>query len=85
MFSFWTYTLDLIESLLLQHTTIPYARIDGNLSGSRREQAIQRFQTDDSVRVILVSITCGGTGYVVHTLQHSKADVFCPARPEMIR
>ncbi|KAI1610625.1 P-loop containing nucleoside triphosphate hydrolase protein [Exophiala viscosa] len=62
VFSFWTYTLDIIESLLRQHTSIPYARIDGNLSGARREQAIQRFQTDDSVRVILVSITCGGTG-----------------------
>lgn len=69
VFSFWTYTLDLIESLLLHYTSIPYARIDGNLSGSRREQAIQQFQTKDSVRVILVSITCGGTGYVVHTPQ----------------
>ncbi|EXJ71754.1 uncharacterized protein A1O5_05564 [Cladophialophora psammophila CBS 110553] len=62
VFSFWTYTLDLIESLLLQCTTIRCARIDGNYSGSRREQEIQRFQTDNLVRVILVSITCGGTG-----------------------
>ncbi|KAK5558978.1 hypothetical protein LTR46_003167 [Exophiala xenobiotica] len=62
VFSCWTYTLDLVESLLLQRTKIQYARIDGNISGSRRDQAIQRFQTDDSVRVILVSIVCGGTG-----------------------
>ncbi|EXJ84685.1 hypothetical protein A1O3_05355 [Capronia epimyces CBS 606.96] len=62
VFSFWTYTLDLIESLLRQRGTIPYARIDGSLSRTRREQEIQRFQTDDSVRVILVSIICGGTG-----------------------
>lgn len=61
VFSFWTYTLDLVESLL-KPKSISYARIDGNLSGARREEAIQRFQTNESVRVILVSITCGGTG-----------------------
>jgi SNF2 family DNA or RNA helicase len=70
VFSFWTYTLDLVESLLLQHTKIQYTRIDGNVSGSRREQAIQQFETDDPVRVILVSIACGGTGYVAPLLQH---------------
>jgi SWI/SNF-related matrix-associated actin-dependent regulator of chromatin subfamily A3 len=46
-------------------------RIDGNLSGSRREEAIRKFQTDDCVRVILVSITCGGTGYVRQSLPES--------------
>ncbi|KIW21375.1 hypothetical protein PV08_01955 [Exophiala spinifera] len=61
VFSFWTYTLDLIESLL-KKTLISYVRIDGSLSGTRREEAIQKFQTEDSVRIILVSITCGGTG-----------------------
>lgn len=61
VFSFWTSTLDLVESLLVGKS-IPYTRIDGNLSGPRREEAIQQFQTNASVRVILVSITCGGTG-----------------------
>ena len=70
VFSFWTYTLDLIESLL-KSTTISYVRIDGNLSGSRREQAIQKFQTDNFVRIILVSITCGGTGYALQSLLES--------------
>lgn len=63
VFTFWTYTLDLVEALL-KPTNIPYVRIDGNLSGQKREEAIQRFQSDESVRVILVSITCGGTGLV---------------------
>lgn len=61
VFSYWTYTLDLIESLLRQ-TGISYTRIDGQHSGEKREEAIEKFQTDPSIQVILVSITCGGAG-----------------------
>jgi len=61
VFSYWTYTLDLIESLLKQ-ATISYTRIDGQNSGEKREAAIQTFQTDENIQVILVSITCGGAG-----------------------
>ena len=64
VFSYWTYTLDLIEALLKQ-ASISYTRIDGQHSGDRREEAIQKFQTDDTIQVILVSITCGGAGYVL--------------------
>jgi SWI/SNF-related matrix-associated actin-dependent regulator of chromatin subfamily A3 len=64
VFSYWTFTLDLIESLL-QQETISYTRIDGQHSGERREEAIQKFQTDESIQVILVSITCGGAGSVL--------------------
>ncbi|CZR65227.1 uncharacterized protein PAC_15127 [Phialocephala subalpina] len=61
VFSYWTFTLDLIESLLIK-SSISYTRIDGQHSGERREEAIQKFQTDPSIQVILVSITCGGAG-----------------------
>jgi len=61
VFSYWTYTLDLIESLLRQ-AEISYARIDGQISGEKREEAIEKFQTDATIQVILVSITCGGAG-----------------------
>jgi SWI/SNF-related matrix-associated actin-dependent regulator of chromatin subfamily A3 len=61
VFSYWTYTLDLIESLLRQ-AEISYARIDGQISGEKREEAIEQFQTDATIQVILVSITCGGAG-----------------------
>jgi SWI/SNF-related matrix-associated actin-dependent regulator of chromatin subfamily A3 len=61
VFSYWTFTLDLIESLLIK-TNISYTRIDGQHSGEKREIAIQKFQTDPSIQVILVSITCGGAG-----------------------
>jgi SWI/SNF-related matrix-associated actin-dependent regulator of chromatin subfamily A3 len=61
VFSYWTTTLDIIESLLRQ-SDISYTRIDGKHSGERREEAIEKFQTDEKVQVILVSITCGGAG-----------------------
>ncbi len=61
VFSYWTFTLDLIESLLREES-ISYTRIDGQDSGERREAAIQEFQSDESIQVILVSITCGGAG-----------------------
>ncbi|TVY46997.1 putative SWI/SNF-related matrix-associated actin-dependent regulator of chromatin subfamily A member 3-like [Lachnellula occidentalis] len=61
VFSYWTFTLDLIESLL-RAKSISYTRIDGRHSGAKREDAIQKFQTDESIQVILVSITCGGAG-----------------------
>ena len=64
VFSYWTFTLDLIESLLKQYS-ISYTRIDGQHSGEKREEAIQKFQTDETVQVILVSITCGGAGYAL--------------------
>ncbi|EHL01886.1 putative SWI/SNF-related matrix-associated actin-dependent regulator of chromatin subfamily A member 3-like 3 [Glarea lozoyensis 74030] len=41
---------------------ITYTRIDGKTPLRARNQAVHAFQTGDSVRVILVSITCGGAG-----------------------
>ncbi|CZR56609.1 uncharacterized protein PAC_06498 [Phialocephala subalpina] len=39
-----------------------YTIIDGNTSLSKRNEALRSFQRDNSARVILVSITCGGAG-----------------------
>lgn len=61
VFSYWTVTLDLVESML-KEALISYTRIDGQLSADRRGDAIKRFQGDSSIRVILVSISCGGVG-----------------------
>ena len=61
VFSYWTYTLDLVEALL-RHAGISSTRIDGQHSGEKRDEAIERFQTDATIQVILVSISCGGTG-----------------------
>lgn len=61
VFSYWTVTLDLVESML-NEALISYTRIDGQLSADRRGDAIKRFQGDSNIRVILVSISCGGVG-----------------------
>ncbi|KAH8749962.1 SNF2 family N-terminal domain-containing protein [Hyaloscypha finlandica] len=61
VFSYWTNTLDLVQ-LMLDDRGIPHSRIDGKTSLPKRNEALQAFQSDDSVRVILVSITCGGAG-----------------------
>ncbi|PQE23247.1 hypothetical protein CJF31_00006988 [Rutstroemia sp. NJR-2017a BVV2] len=61
VFSYWTFTLDLIECVL-NRASIHFTRVDGQLSPDKRADAIHRFQTTDDIRVILVSITCGGAG-----------------------
>ncbi|PMD33599.1 hypothetical protein L207DRAFT_142233 [Hyaloscypha variabilis F] len=61
VFSYWTTTLDLIESML-KSEAITFTRIDGEMSGSQRTEAIEKFQKDGNIQVILVSITSGGTG-----------------------
>jgi SWI/SNF-related matrix-associated actin-dependent regulator of chromatin subfamily A3 len=61
VFSFWTSTLDLVQYILDESEFI-YTRIDGKMSLAKRTECMRLFQTDDTVRVILVSITCGGAG-----------------------
>lgn len=61
VFSFWTLTLDLVQQMLNENE-ITYTRIDGKTSLAKRTECMRLFQTDDTVRVILVSITCGGAG-----------------------
>ena len=48
--------------LKLQEGLIPYTRIDGQLTAEKRTKAVSQFQGDSNMRVILVSISCGGTG-----------------------
>jgi len=67
IFSYWTYTLDLIESVI-KDAAIFYTRIDGKISANNRAIAIQMFQEDPEIQVILVSITCGGAGYETNIL-----------------
>jgi len=61
VFSYWTYTLDLIQAML-DDNGILYTRIDGKKSLPKRAQALRSFEKDKSLRVMLVSITCGGAG-----------------------
>lgn len=56
---------------MLGYRGIPYKRIDGTMPLCKRNEALRAFQHDDEIRVILVSITCGGAGwvYLLYNLQ----------------
>jgi SWI/SNF-related matrix-associated actin-dependent regulator of chromatin subfamily A3 len=61
VFSYWTSSLDAVEEVLKQ-AQIRFCRYDGQLSRSKRSQVLKEFTNDASLRVFLVSITCGGQG-----------------------
>ncbi|KAF7898729.1 hypothetical protein EAF00_005175 [Botryotinia globosa] len=61
VFSYWTNTLDLVQ-MMLDNQGISHTRIDGTMSLSKRNEALDAFKNNDKFRVILVSITCGGAG-----------------------
>lgn len=70
VFSCWTRTLDVIEQAL-GAARMTYCRYDGSLSKTRRNQVLHSFATDHSLRVILVSITCGGQGLDLTAANHA--------------
>ena len=53
---------------MLVDSGIKYTRIDGKTTLPRRTEAVRSFQADPLLRVILVSITRGGAGYVDYYL-----------------
>ncbi|GJC79280.1 DNA repair protein RAD5A [Colletotrichum liriopes] len=61
VFSTWTSHLDLIQ-MALDNVGIKYVRLDGSMTRVARTQAMDNFREDNSVHVILVSITAGGLG-----------------------
>lgn len=61
VFSFWTSTLDVIEERLKQRG-IGYMRFDGKVSNKRRGVLLKSFHEDASVRVALITISCGAVG-----------------------
>lgn len=61
VFSQFTSLLDLTGTKL-RHEGIPFTRIDGSLSLARREAAVDAFQNDPDVKVLLMSLTAGNTG-----------------------
>ncbi|KAH6635501.1 SNF2 family N-terminal domain-containing protein [Chaetomium sp. MPI-SDFR-AT-0129] len=61
VFSGWTSHLDLIQ-IALDDAGIIYTRLDGKMSRTARNAAMDSFRDDPSVQVILVSIMAGGLG-----------------------
>lgn len=61
VFSYWTRTLDIVQSALIA-SSITYTRVDGKVPPGKRETALQSFREQAAVSVLLISISCGGTG-----------------------
>ena len=64
VFSYWTSTLDLLESVLSQNG-IASLRIDGRVSYEQRILALESFRNDPQITVLLMSIQTGAVGYVL--------------------
>ena len=61
VFSFWTRTLDSLE-YALSSRNMAYARIDGSLGLDQRKAAIERFQSEPDLRIMLLSFGSGSVG-----------------------
>ena len=63
VFSCWTTTLDLLESML-RNRRIKYGRIDGFTSLNERSRIINHFQVDADAAVLLMTTGTGSMGYL---------------------
>ncbi|TDZ16658.1 DNA repair protein RAD5A [Colletotrichum orbiculare MAFF 240422] len=61
VFSTWTMTLDIIE-VGLKQADISVLRYDGKVPQKERQKVIDRFRNDQSVRVLLLTLSCGAVG-----------------------
>jgi len=61
VFSQFVSMLSLIKTELDKHN-IKYEYLDGKSTSTQREMAVNNFQTEDSLRVFLISLRAGGTG-----------------------
>ncbi|KAJ6851803.1 helicase-like transcription factor CHR28 isoform X3 [Iris pallida] len=61
VFSQWTTMLDLLE-FSLNSSLIQYRRLDGTMSLNSRDKAVQDFNSDPEVTVILMSLKAGNLG-----------------------
>jgi superfamily II DNA/RNA helicase len=60
LFSEWTTMLDLIEPLL-QKRKLAFVRLDGSVPAKKRQELVERFQTDPSC-VLFLTTNAGSTG-----------------------
>lgn len=63
VFSTWRLTLDMVEAGLEQ-ASIPSVRFDGKVPQNERQEIVERFRADPSVRVMLLTLSCGAAGQV---------------------
>ena len=61
VFSTWRMTLDIVEAGLKQ-ALIPCLRFDGKVPQKDRQGVVERFRNDPSVRILLLTLSCGAVG-----------------------
>ncbi|CAG9987784.1 unnamed protein product [Clonostachys byssicola] len=61
VFSFWRQSLDVVGRLLTEHN-IAYCRVDGVLKPAHRKKVLEEFCSDDSLRVLLMTLGTGAVG-----------------------
>ncbi|KAF4985603.1 hypothetical protein FDECE_16440 [Fusarium decemcellulare] len=61
VFSTWKMTLNVVEAGLKQ-SSIPCLRFDGSVSQKDRQGVIDRFRKDPTIRVLLLTLSCGAVG-----------------------
>ncbi|KAI7054941.1 hypothetical protein KC340_g18554 [Hortaea werneckii] len=61
VFSFWTTTLDVIQTGL-QQLDLAFVRFDGNIRAKDKAKVLDAFAGDPAVRIALLTISCGAVG-----------------------
>ncbi|KAH6967255.1 P-loop containing nucleoside triphosphate hydrolase protein [Fusarium venenatum] len=61
VFSTWRRTLDIIEAGLTQ-SSILSVRFDGTVPQKSRQNVVDKFRTDPSIRIMLLTLSCGAAG-----------------------
>ena len=63
----WTGCLSLISDYLTEHG-IPHVKYQGDMSRTKREQAVTVFMAKEKARVMLMSLKCGGRSFTFFEL-----------------
>lgn len=61
VFSTWRMTLDIVEAGLEQ-SSISSVRFDGKVPQKSRQNVVDNFRNDPSIRVMLLTLSCGAAG-----------------------
>lgn len=61
VFSTWRLTLDVVEAGL-QQSSVKSVRFDGKVPQKERQNIVDTFKTDPSIRVMLLTLSCGAAG-----------------------
>jgi len=70
VFSYWTSSLDLVGRAL-SNVGITSTRYIGSMPRQKRDSVLSEFATNLHIKVILVSISCGGTGLDLTAANHA--------------